>query len=98
RSKRDWSSDVCSSDLFGRGGFEGRFAGRRLRGGRTDPDLLLADEVALQLRQPATVVRRQLSVRAQHLEQSRVPDEPDLVGDDERSEERRVGKGCEVRW
>src|SRR5207249_7680206 len=89
RSKRDWSSDVCSSDLFG--------AIRALVRAVRD-DQLLGGAVAARLHAalPAGVVNGWQYAAALFL---------GLVvlgnygpGDQRRSEERRVGKGCRLRW
>src|SRR5206468_8878029 len=96
RSDRDWSSDVCSSDLC---------LGSRLLSGAIDPDVAraLTDADGVTLAQayagagldPAHLGRDGEALRRigrfveLHVEQGR-----GLV----RSEERRVGKECRCRW
>src|SRR5207249_5411989 len=92
RSKRDWSSDVCSSDLIwlrieGRAGCPPqRFLGRELASAAVH---VLAEPVAQS---------RELAPLDLLFEIADVVEEllPDLHGHDgsERSEERRVGKEC----
>src|SRR5207248_8714948 len=97
RSYGDWSSDVCSSDLpqlAGQHLQEEPLARRRQR--RADlivhADHLLrmamlgpADVAFLDRGWPAGIAHQRLVVDVQLLHQLR-------------SEERRVGKGCRVRW
>src|SRR5437868_9016834 len=83
RSKRDWSSDVCSSDLRRRAGRSGGLhCGARASSGRIRLDLL--DDAA---------ARRPQDQRGG---EDREGDE--RSGDDVRSEERRVGKEWRFRW
>src|SRR5690349_23488386 len=83
RSLRDWSSDVCSSDLEPAAA-EDHAAARAQRAA----DGLDADDAAVldqEAGQPGVVVHRNAGVD-QSLAQS------------DRSEERRVGKECRARW
>src|SRR5207249_5337291 len=96
RSKRDWSSDVCSSDLSrGPGGPPARVSG--------DPGLAWGDIIALD--EPATsdasrFVRRDAmrrgGIRSRGFQQSAVA-EHRTAARGQRSEERRVGKGWGAR-
>src|SRR5207249_6047609 len=74
RSKRDWSSDVCSSDLHSNSHIPWWLSRRA----GIDDGKPIADRLGL-----ATV----------YLDPS-----PARVTEDERSEERRVGKECRCRW
>src|SRR5207249_8522785 len=88
RSKRDWSSDVCSSDL-------GRVAGAAAHGAA-----LTAGEAAL----PAADGGKEAAGRVDGAAAHRGVQAGDLVGEARyqpaatRSEERRVGKECRSRW
>src|SRR5207249_8429544 len=74
RSKRDWSSDVCSSDLSkSNSGGPHRLPLRRSLG---------RNRLPARSRSPRPLPRRRVPLR--HNEQ--------------RSEERRVGKECRSRW
>src|SRR3712207_7775451 len=78
---RDWSSDVCSSDLIDVGAALDHhvlFAGGRLGLGHGGVDSLGNEDVA-----GAALLDDRLC---------------GSVSDDERSEERRVGKECRSRW
>src|SRR5206468_5678243 len=85
RSDRDWSSDVCSSDLAGRGGIP-----REVERGTGKADVV---ELLGHVHSRPAVLRladeREARLRA-------VAVEVDV--DFERSEERRVGKECRSRW
>src|SRR5690606_40294017 len=91
RFSRDWSSDVCSSDLAG-------VALLRLDVGDAAQQRQVRAQVAV--RAPFQALQALLAVVAQSGEP------PTLVGADEgwsldlegRSEERRVGKECRSRW
>src|SRR5207249_9636216 len=95
RSKRDWSSDVCSSDLF----VQVRL--RNLVTGNTFDTRLAAtdfvDEAPLETKEFQVLYRDQGGVHVMDTntyEQYTLDNE--AVGD--RSEERRVGKGRSWRW
>src|SRR5207249_8180987 len=89
RSKRDWSSDVCSSDL----------CILSLR----DIDGVLSLAATKQTSRIASLRHRYNEKRAQSCRETR-PMPPSerpprvLIADDNRSEERRVGKECRCRW
>src|SRR5207247_4870027 len=81
RSTRDWSSDVCSSDLFQLGaarGLPGHGEGAIERGERL---LRVGDDADRRPRDPGDLDR--VEIDADHFDVAV-----------ERSEERRVGKGC----
>src|SRR5207249_8106322 len=94
RSKRDWSSDVCSSDLDLRAAF-GAAARRYL------PDV--ADE---DLTPDISGVRAKLQAKGEPVRDFVIQEESargrpglvNLVGIDSRSEERRVGKEWRAGW
>src|SRR5207245_7830971 len=97
RCYRDWSSDVCSSDLLRRGEHAERVHPAQLR--RLDLEItrqLCADNSQRGL-QPGTRIAR----AAYDLQRFTLPRRDsthlELVGL-RRSEERRVGKGCRSRW
>src|SRR5207249_8253194 len=88
RSKRDWSSDVCSSDLIGIGAIEEVVdTGRQ---GQPLGDLTAREG---EIRQPVAggmaAAERLPLARVLELEARQEPP---------RSEERRVGKECRSRW
>src|SRR5690606_40214219 len=92
RFSRDWSSDVCSSDLLV---VAGAPACRRLRAGALELQteyLLLADPTADLflniIEQPGGAIHL-----AWIFDPARLDD-----GETARSEERRVGKECIYRW
>src|SRR5699024_12136253 len=94
RSKRDWSSDVCSSDLLSGGMLQRAMIAMALS---CDADLLIADE-------PTTALDVTIQLQLLNLIQ-RLNSELDmgiiLITHDlgVRSEERRVGKECRSwRW
>src|SRR5207245_6888912 len=84
RCYRDWSSDVCSSDLYAVW-----LLARRLRDAE-DPLALIAE---VRPRLGATLIIMLASTRS---EEAYVR-EPQRVGVVDRSEERRVGKECRAR-
>src|SRR5207253_7611839 len=67
RWPRDWSSDVCSSDLSG--------------------------EVSRQLQAGMKLIQSAQATMGDRLDSA-----AKVVGEVQRSEERRVGKGCRYRW
>src|SRR3989440_6784300 len=79
RSDRDWSSDVCSSDL----------ATKRPRqpGPAIDGHLL-----------PGYWINSNLTAKEQLILVADIEIEDPSVFEEERSEERRVGKECRSRW
>src|SRR3546814_16423348 len=82
----DWSSDVCSSDLFGEGAFGDRTGeAEAVEHGRVQ----LVDDFA----QVAVGAGHQVADRAQALEHGRVAG-GEFDDAQARSEERRVGKEC----
>src|SRR5699024_12047947 len=81
RSKRDWSSDVCSSDLTERAA---------TAGGTTDD--LAAAEASL-----SRVLRRQAELAERTDDPGRARDHLAAAREAARSEERRVGKECKTR-
>src|SRR5699024_11683220 len=94
RSKRDWSSDVCSSDLA-----HSDTPGRQETTARARTGFRVAKQgIAAFL--PTSVHRRR------HPEKTPVArcdgtggrDRPTPWGEEERSEERRVGNGEKQRW
>src|SRR5207249_7060993 len=93
RSKRDWSSDVCSSDLGAPA------AGRRLRFSHALIRDVLYDELSPSRR---VKLHREIGEALERL-YARDP-EPHLAelahhfSEAARSEERRVGKECRSRW
>src|SRR5690606_40862922 len=82
RFSRDWSSDVCSSDLFYN--FEG-FAGKQMRPG-----------LGRTVRQQQVRLSRGISLCVLFRAAQRKYDQYPIVIP--RSEERRVGKECRSRW
>src|SRR5207249_5547703 len=97
RSKRDWSSDVCSSDLLAT---PGQLARRALYGDplRGPGDYPFA--AAVPARRPAArsrVAQRRRRAQRPALAPARTATAGRAAGED-RSEERRVGKECRARW
>src|SRR5690606_39657804 len=90
RFSRDWSSDVCSSDLLGLG--------------RTHAGLYATDESLAAALQAAGEVsgertwRLPLEDSYRHALDSAVADISHQARDPHRSEERRVGKEWRARW
>src|SRR5207249_7995315 len=85
RSKRDWSSDVCSSDLH-RTGYRGRQCITEF--------LDLTDEIKeliLERKPPSEIRKRAVNAGMTSLRQA-------ALEKLRRSEERRVGKECRKRW
>src|SRR3712207_8874576 len=82
RDWRDWSSDVCSSDLADERGL--------LR--------LLNPLGKLWLRGVARVLEYSTKIHGKQLNLSRIDDQLVVGGSIPRSEERRVGKECRSRW
>src|SRR5207249_5243069 len=82
RSKRDWSSDVCSSDLVRLNGQHLLAKERRKQG--------------LEGLRPQPRDRRERFLRERLPHHGGVLDQPALLRI--RSEERRVGKECRSRW
>src|SRR5699024_11794100 len=82
RSKRDWSSDVCSSDLL--------FALTLCNGKEISPEHLGLSSHTPALMQPTLPLRPPEQPLADFLE--------DIERQEIRSEERRVGKECRKRW
>src|SRR3989440_7392754 len=95
RSDRDWSSDVCSSDL-------GHVEAQELdahRDRQLPRDLGLADASRAGEQEAADGLARLAEARARHLDGGgECLDGFVLSEDHERSEERRVGKECRSRW
>src|SRR5256885_11124556 len=83
RLQGDWSSDVCSSDLYGAG-----FA-------RTCPSE--GGAMAEKLRKEDSAWKKQLTQNQYYVTRKKGT-EPPFTGEYERSEERRVGKECRSRW
>src|SRR5690606_40714394 len=96
RFSRDWSSDVCSSDL--------RRARRQIRAQRGDDILrfLVEHDVVVQSADVLPYRRRQQDDRRQEQEMRyRKKAGPDCIAAQiacARSEERRVGKECRSGW
>src|SRR5256884_1715412 len=84
RCSRDWSSDVCSSDLAERGPQHVQY----------EPTLL----IAVLVEQRHQVLLRRVDHRPLGDHSTREHDPPDLLHLRARSEERRVGKECRSRW
>src|SRR5438105_13064657 len=82
RSTRDWSSDVCSSDLELHDG---------MQIGRTSCSTFLANTFRVLLTAAAYVLMQELRL---HL----APTRHARAQVSTRSEERRVGKECRYRW
>src|SRR2546421_8822401 len=82
RSDRDWSSDVCSSDLSAVDGELHLIGARQRRRAERQPRRVLID------RGDRVLVLDRVRQRVMQ-----IPDEAV-----HRSEERRVGKGCRSRW
>src|SRR5206468_7528835 len=98
RSDRDWSSDVCSSDLYGRFevGDQGRPYDLRL-----SARVALGERCSLRLDLHAELPAVQvpwLSWRSVGAIAGSASDHLAQGALIERSEERRVGKGCGTRW
>src|SRR5206468_8627549 len=90
RSDRDWSSDVCSSDLLGDCEIHERIPAVELARRAADAEILLTNKVALP---------RDLIVRLPKLRYIGVTATGyNIVDVVARSEERRVGKECRSRW
>src|SRR5207249_9142344 len=91
RSKRDWSSDVCSSDLAPHGNVIGHDGERRLPVLQKFADQ--EGERAFRGFEFVALMLQFFDAGENRLQLRRV------VGDFEtRSEERRVGKECRSRW
>src|SRR2546421_10746737 len=97
RSDRDWSSDVCSSDLFER---MNRFGERLPKLRRATAADLKGDELSHARVLACTV--RLLDVGMFRIGSEQYADDDAGIGlatiRKERSEERRVGKECRSRW
>src|SRR5207249_8173750 len=98
RSKRDWSSDVCSSDLLVQYEFLHRYTADEhtlvcidkldALADITDPELIAYRDIFEQLEEPLVLYLALL-----------LHDSGKAVGArPHRSEERRVGKACRSRW
>src|SRR5699024_12190136 len=85
RSKRDWSSDVCSSDLTPEDGLGENAADRVVK---DDEQHRERCRDACRQRQSFRPLRHQLLATSRAQSSIHVP----------RSEERRVGKECSSRW
>src|SRR5207248_7974964 len=96
RSYGDWSSDVCSSDLFSRSA-SALAAKVEFRNVGVLEELLCGPLIAVPARlQNVSAVRYgECLLRVLLHHHDRGPASIDL---DDRSEERRVGKGCGRRW
>src|SRR5206468_6547335 len=94
RSDRDWSSDVCSSDLIAAAGFLGMFVcgGPVYLAGTTTSAINLALIMALS---PLMVLLLSLITGLESVNRWQVVG---MIIALSRSEERRVGKGCRCRW
>src|SRR5439155_8189758 len=90
RWPRDWSSDVCSSDLLTHGSLRFELALSCLRKGGS---ATLVGNVAPKIQFPLqTAVTRELTIHGSCASRGEYPACLD------RSEERRVGKECRGRW
>src|SRR5207249_7033981 len=87
RSKRDWSSDVCSSDLDVQARFLNELEFRRT-------DCLFERQLLL----PHSANRLSVRVRASLTNADGRQNFVLIIGVNLRSEERRVGKECRSRW
>src|SRR5207249_5034087 len=94
RSKRDWSSDVCSSDLL----TDEQVAELA----RLAREVLLAFDADRSGQEAMLRVQRAAAGRGIILKVVRLPDDKDpcdlLLEEGPRSEERRVGKECRCGW
>src|SRR5699024_12180494 len=88
RSKRDWSSDVCSSDLGGYVGFKSDGVGKPERNG---------GKPRCRFRNTARRKGRGRSQRRGRRERRKGRQRRKGRGRSQRSEERRVGKECRSR-
>src|SRR5207249_5998952 len=97
RSKRDWSSDVCSSDLLLRRGLEGE---QRLALFRVELLRDLEDEPIARVAVTALAeVGHALALEFEDLAGLAAGRDPEFHrAVEHRSEERRVGKECRARW
>src|SRR5207249_8128003 len=93
RSKRDWSSDVCSSDLLLRPKLEFIFA-RPLIGVSRGQLQLLTKHLARLVHEPAVVGGVEINVDISRELAVFIADHRRAA----RSEERRVGKECRSGW
>src|SRR5207249_8153835 len=92
RSKRDWSSDVCSSDLFlaAQMRFVDHLADDIRREYAGDPQ---------RTAELLSLLRQEFQARVLHITDFFVEArEEELLEQEARSEERRVGKECRSRW
>src|SRR5207253_5046327 len=94
RWPRDWSSDVCSSDLMTRSA-AARYARDKIRFNVIAPGLIETPMSGRAVSDPA--IRSYLAIKQPLADGPGTPDdcaEAALY----RSEERRVGRGCRARW
>src|SRR5207302_3111231 len=96
RFSRDWSSDVCSSDLYilaARDNYNVRLEPRTQRGYITGP-------VGADLEHEPLWVGRTPHNKVESVDKILEPAQgvAPRVGSAKRSEERRVGKGCSAGW
>src|SRR5690606_39832934 len=89
RFSRDWSSDVCSSDLD-------RFRGQSAR--RTFQERALLSRYSSKLEQVALALQQGAPVERACADLLSSPGVARCYLLDARSEERRVGKECRGRW
>src|SRR5206468_8063176 len=94
RSDRDWSSDVCSSDLKQFDEDEAAELERKIRSNEFTLDDFLKQLRQIRKMGPLTNLLGMLPGMGAQLKGLKV-DEREL---DRRSEERRVGKECGSRW
>src|SRR5207249_8000385 len=94
RSKRDWSSDVCSSDLADRL----HSSERRATGGENLQEQPVADGFARGGGRRKRRQRHGMSAAAPYGNQAGANDDQDGSNKKIRSEERRVGKERRDRW
>src|SRR5690606_40110912 len=85
RFSRDWSSDVCSSDL-------------QLDGQLRERLVVAVGELVASLDEPVGLVELAQAQRGVHVGEPVVEAELGDVVRPRRSEERRVGKECRYRW
>src|SRR5205814_2925021 len=88
RCLSDWSSDVCSSDLYPAEEIVAQYAKQRLD---PPPFRILRHDFLCRI-----VLRREQ--RRDHVQPRFAVAPADPRADDPRSEERRVGKGWRLRW
>src|SRR5699024_11811409 len=90
RSKRDWSSDVCSSDLYGSIDELNSFVG--LAVSHLGEDLF--EDILTDLEK----IQNELFDCGTELSNVSKKERPHKLSEEIRSEERRVGKECRSQW